>query len=240
MLQVKALPIAPEKPKPQRKKSGVPSVPYRAALINLLLGIGSLVVCLLLWRSITVSSFSAYWYVMFRGLTWAFFCTAAALTIRDWVKSPLAQDTTIRRTFFVLGVALLFPAFPLAFYLYQWPPHPLWVSYKQVYFTHGSIKRPLYQDSTPIPQSEHRILRMTDETLDRMMPMELFFYFQTLEEPTFSYNFQDNYDGIKDNYRIWVTGNVIVLVLAFFSIIASFFMPRQTVEIAGWSGNEWR
>jgi len=237
MLQVKALPAAPEKPKPQRKRK---SVPYRAAIINLLLGIGSLVIYLLIWKFITVSSSSTFWFTMFRGFTCAFLCTAIALAIRDWVKSPLAEDTLVRRSFFVLGVALLFPAFPLASYLYQWPPHPLWVSYKQVYFSHGSIQRPLYQDSTPIPQSEHRILRMTDEAIDYMMPMDLYFYFQTLEEPTFSYNFQDNYEGIKDNYRIWVTGNIILFFLAFLSIIASFFMPRQTVEIAGWSGNDWR
>ena len=239
MLQVKALPVAPEKPTPQRRKKRN-SVPYRAAIINLILGIASLVLCFLIWKYMLISPSGAWWYVVFRGLTCAFLCTAVALAIRDWLKSPLAEDTTIRRTFFVLGVSLLFPAFPLASYLYQWPPHPLWVSFKQVYFSHGSIQRPLYQDSTPIPQSEHRILRMSNEAIDYMMPMDLYFYFQTLEEPTFSYNFQDNYEGIKDNYRIWVTGTIIVLLLAFLSIVASFFMPRQTVEIAGWSGSEWR
>jgi hypothetical protein len=188
----------------------------------------------------SVSSFSAFWYVVFRGLTCAFLCTAVALAIRDWVKSPLAEDTTVRRTFFVLGVALLFPIFPLASYLYQWQPHPMWVSYKQVYFSHGSYQRLLRQDSTPIPPSEHRILRMTDAAIDRMTPMDLYFYFQTLEEPTFSYNFQDNYEGIKDNYRIWVMGTIIMFILALLSMVASFFMPRQTVEIAGWSGSDWQ
>jgi len=98
----------------------------------------------------------------------------------------------------------------------------------------------LYQDSSPIPSVERRILRMTDERIDHMMPMELYFYFQTLEEPTFSYNFTENYEAVKDTYRIWVTVNVILFILALLSITASFFMPRQTVTVTGWSGSEWQ
>ena len=237
MLQVKALPVAPEKPKPLQKRN---SVPYRAALVNLTLGMVSLILLLLFRGGMTVFLHAALLYVLFRGLTCAFLCTAAAFAIRDWAKSPLAEDSTLRRTFFVLGIAFLFPAFLLASYLYMWQPHPIWVSFKQVYFSHGSYQRHLYQNSTPISPAEHRILRMTDEQIDRMNPMDLYFYFQTLQEPTFSYNFQDNYEGIKDTYRIWVTGDIILLILAFLSIIASFFMPRQTVEVAGWSGNDWR
>ena len=236
MLQMKALPAAPENLKSSRKKS---IVPYRAALINLLLASASLVLMLFFWKSKEVFLYGILWYVLARGLLCAFLCTALALAIRDWVKSPLAEDSTIRRTFFVIGIAILFPVFLLASYLYQWPPHPIWVSFKQVYFSYGSYQRHLYQDSTPISSAEHRILRMTDVQIDSMMPMDLFFYFQTLEEPTFSYNFQDNYEAVKDTYRIWVTGNIILLILAFLSIVASFFMPRQTVEIAGWSGNDW-
>jgi len=237
MLQVKSLPVAPEKPKPPQKRN---SIPYRAALVNLILGIASAALLFLFWRVMTVFPYSVLLYVLFRGLACAFLCTAATLAIRDWAKSPLAEDSTVRRTFFVLGIAILFPVFLLASYLYMWQPHPLWVSLKRVHFSYGSYQRHLYQDSTPISPAEHRILWMTDEEIDRMMPMDLYFYFQTLKEPTFSYNFQDNYEGIKDTYRIWVTGDIIVLILAFLSIIASFFMPKQTVEVTGWSGSDWQ
>jgi len=81
---------------------------------------------------------------------------------------------------------------------------------------------------------------MTDEEIDQMSPMNLYFYFQTLEEPTFSYNFQENYEAVKYTYRIWVTGNVILLILAVLSIAASFFMSRETVVVTGWSGSEWQ
>jgi hypothetical protein len=237
MLQVKALPLAPEKPKPPQKRN---SVPYKASLINLILGLVFLVLLSLFWRFTAVFPYYILLYVLFRGLACAFLCTAVALAIRDWAKSPLAEDSTLRRTFFVLGVVVLFPTFLLASYLYMWQPHPLWVSFKQVYFSYGSYQRHLYQDSTPISPAEHRILRMTDEKIDQMNPMDLYFYFQTLQEPTFSYNFRDNYGGIKHTYRIWVTGNIILLILAFLSIVVSFFMPRQTVEVAGWSGSDWR
>jgi hypothetical protein len=162
--------------------------------------------------------------------------------IRDVVNLAhrSSEDSTLRRTFFVLGIALLFPAFLLASYLHEWQPHPRHATVKPTQFSYGSNKKPLYQDSTPIPRSEIRILWMTDEEIDQMLPMELFFYFQTLDEPTFSYNFQDNYEAIKDTYRIWGTGNGILFILAVLSLAASFFMPRQTVEVTGWSGNEWR
>jgi hypothetical protein len=233
MLQVKALPVAPEKPTAGVSKKN--AVPYRAALAAFMLGMVCLILWILLWQFE-----GGFFYVMFRGFTGALLGAAIALAIRDWVKSPLAEDTPIRRTFFVLGVALLFPTFLLASYLYEWKPHPRWVSTKRIYFSYGTYQRMLYQDSTPIAEAEHRILWMSEEEIDRMMPMDLYFYFRTLKEPTFSYNFQDNYEAIKDTYRIWVTGNTILLMLAFLSIVASFFMPRQTVVVTGWSGSEWQ
>ena len=233
MLQVKALPAAPEKPASQRSRKKL--VPYRSALMTFVSSVACLILTVLLWR-VEYGLF----FVLLRGLTGAFLITSLALALRDWAKSPLAEDSTIRRTFFVLGVALLFPAFLLASYLHEWQPHPRLATVKRTHFSYGSNKKLLPQDSTPIPYSEIRILWMTDEEIDQMSPMELFFYFQTLEEPTFSYNFQDNYEAVKDTYRIWVTGNGILFILAVLSIVASFFMPRQTIEVTGWSGSEWR
>ena len=232
MLQVKALPVAPDKPIPSYRKE---HVPYRSALTMFFSGVVCLLLTAVLWRVERDLMF-----VMFRGLTVAFLVTSIALALRDWVKSPLTKDSTVRRTFFVLGVSLLFPAFFLASYLYEWQPHPRHATLKPKYFSYGSNQKMLPQDSTPIPYSEIRILWMTDEAIDRMSPMELYFYFQTLEEPTFSYNFQDNYEAVKDTYRIWVTGNTALFILAVLSIIASFFMPRQTAVVTGWSGSEWQ
>ena len=229
MLQVKALPVAPEKPVPTLRKK---RVPYRSAIATAVSGI----VCLCLIAFLG----NGLLFVLCRGLIGAFFITALALMIRDLVKSPLAEDSTVRRIFFVLGVAMLFPAFLLASYLYEWQPQPRHATIKPKFFSYGSSQKPLYQDSTPIPRSEIRTLWMTDEEIDRMSPMELLFYFRTLEEPAFSYNFQSNYEAVKDTYRIWVAGNIIVFILAVLSIVASFFMPRQTIEVTGWSGSEWR
>ena len=155
-------------------------------------------------------------------------------------KPKRAESDALRRTFFVLGIVLLFPALLLAPYLYMWKPEPRHATFKPKFYTHGGLKRMLYQDSTPFSREEHTILWITDQHIDHMLPMELYFYFQTLEEPTFSYNFIENYEAVKDTYRIWVTVNVILFILSFLSITASFFMPRQTAVVTGWSGSEWQ
>jgi hypothetical protein len=80
---------------------------------------------------------------------------------------------------------------------------------------------------------------MQNEEIDQMYPMDLYTYFLTLESPTFSYNFQSNYDGVKDTHRIRVTTDVILFILAITSIVASFFMAKQIVVVTGWSGSEW-
>jgi hypothetical protein len=157
----------------------------------------------------------------------------------ETVKPPNAETGTMRKMFFVLGIALLIPSVLLAFHLHYWIPQPRDVSLKRVEFTHGSYQRMLFQDSTPIPPSEHNILWMTDEHIDHMMPMELFFYFRTLEHPTFSYNFQNNYEAIKDRHRIWLVVNGMLFFLSLLSIVASFFMPKKKVAVIGWSGSEW-
>ena len=236
MLQVKALPVARDNSTEKIvEKTKKPGNPYKSAIIMCLLGIA----CSVLWGIFWTLGLGIL-YVFYCGLTGAFFMTSLALAIRHWAKSPLAEDTTLRRKFFVLGIAMLFPAFFLSAYLYEWQPHPRFVSLKRVEFSYGSFQRPLHQDSTPIPMSEHQILWMTDENIDQMMPMELFFYFRTLESPAFSYNFQDNYEAVKDNYRIWITTNIILYILAFSGIVVSFFLPRQTAIVTGWSGSDWR
>jgi hypothetical protein len=164
----------------------------------------------------------------------------ALLQAPEKPMSKRAESNALRRTFFVLGIVLLFSALLLAPYLYMWKPEPRHATFKPKYYTYGTNKRMLYQDSTPFSRAEHTILWIRDEHIDRMMPMELYFYFRTLEEPTFSYHFAENYEAVKDTYRIWVTVNVILFILALLSITVSFFIPRQTVVVTGWSGSEWQ
>ncbi|MDR0522446.1 MAG: hypothetical protein LBH00_11425 [Planctomycetaceae bacterium] len=154
-------------------------------------------------------------------------------------RTPQEQTGILRKTFFIIGIVLLIPSAAFCVYLCLTTPHPRQVMDKRVTFSFGSGKE-LYQNSTPIPQSEGLILYMTDEAIDQMAPMQLFFYFQTLKEPTFSFNFQDNYQAVKDSYRIKVIAAVILLFLAVSSITASFFMPKKNVIITGYSGNDWR
>ena len=236
MLQVKALPIAPEKP--------VSPKPPRTMMSNMgrnvsfVLGI---VCCILavLWRE------NDFLRSMLLGIGGAFWGGAIASFLQQFVQrqmpGPPHEETGIlHRVFFILGMVLLIPSLYFAVYLYLNVPHPSDVSLKRVQFSFGSNKRALFQDSTPISWQEHQILWMTDETVDNMMPMELFFYFQTLKEPMFSHNFLDNYDAIKDTYRIRVAATIILFVLSVLSIVASFFMPKRQTLVTGWSGSEWR
>ena len=164
-----------------------------------------------------------------------------ALPVAPEISRPQSEEAgMLGRTFFILGIVLLVPALCFALYLFIYPPLPSDVLEKRKEFSFGTNKRMLIQDSTPIAWSEHLILQMTDEHVDHMMPMELFFYFRTLKEPTFSYNFIDNYEAIKDTYRIRVTATAILFALAMLSLVASFFMPKQQVVVTGWSGSEWQ
>jgi len=235
MLQVKALPVAPEKPV---LSSGKTNSPYKTALAMFIPGI----VCL----ALAIPIGWLMWFLGFDGnfvfrvcfaVGCAFLLASPVVVLRTWIRS---DDTNIlSRTFFILGIVLLFPSLVLAVHLYAWTPDPLHTLYKRTHFSFGSYQRMLYQDSTQIPVSERTILSMTDERIDHMMPMNLYFYFKTLEEPMFSANFLDNYGAVWDTYRIWITVNIILLILAFSSIAASFFMPKQTVIVTGWSGSEW-
>jgi len=243
MLQVKALPIAPEKPVSLRRHVRSPFIAgVWAALATFIPGVVCLILSIVFWSMVNVLPYSDFLFILSLGLGCALVVTAIALFLRTLIFSLLRVEETgiLSRTFFVIGTVLLFPSFLLAPYLYAWKPAPRHATIKQVIFTYGSNQKPLYQDSTPISSDERVILWITDEEIDHMMPMELYFYFQTLEHPAFSYNFQDNYEAVKDTYRIWVTVNVILFILALSGIIVSFFMPRQTVVVTGWSGSDWQ
>ncbi|MDR0703942.1 MAG: hypothetical protein LBF88_03050 [Planctomycetaceae bacterium] len=155
-------------------------------------------------------------------------------------SKPKPETGKMRQVFFLLGVIFFLPAvifFIWALFSY---PLPRDVSRKQEWFSYGSTKL-LYQNSTPIPDFEHTILLIRNEDFDQMNPMELYFYFKILERgPNFSYNFQENYQALRDAYHIRVAAGAVVLFLVLMSFTASFFMPKRDVIVTGWSGSEWK
>ena len=238
MLQIKMLPMAPEK---TTAFVGKTHAPYGAKFAILMTLISS-VACLAL--SIPIGWIAHYLgfdgNLVFRivcGLGVALLLTMPVIAVRALIRS---DDTNIlSRASVILGIVLLCVAVPLAFHLWVWTPDPTHALIKRTQFSFGSNQKMLYQDSTQIPWEEHYILWMTDEVIDQMTPMQLHSYFLTLEEPMFSHNFRENYDAVWKTYRIWVTVNIILFILAFSSIVVSFFMPKRNVVVTGWSGSEW-
>jgi hypothetical protein len=153
-----------------------------------------------------------------------------------------AVDTGVpRKAFLIIGIASLVPATLFLLWTLAWAPQPFHVLLKRQYYSFGSERKMLYQNSMPITGSDYRILMTIPEEIDQMYPMELVFYFQTLgDKPTFSYEFQDNYQAVKERHYIWLTVGIIWIVLSVLCIVGSFFMPRRAVIVTGWSGSDWR
>lgn len=148
------------------------------------------------------------------------------------------EPAYLRRTFFLLGIVTLIPTLLFLLWALSRYPKPADVSFMQNRFVFGQLT--VTQDSTPIAGYEHDILRIQSEHIDWLMPMELFFYFQSLKDgPTFGYNFQEKFQSLKDAYWIRVTTAAVLVVLSLLSLGASFLMPKQNVIVTGWSGSEW-
>ncbi len=152
-------------------------------------------------------------------------------------------DTTatgnMRRAFFWIGIVVLVPAaLFLLWAVFLSRPLPRDVSLKRVEYSYGQMQ--LFQDSTPIPEREHMILWMHEDIIDRMTPMELYFYFLNFRlGPNFSYNFQDNYQALKDAWHIRMTAGCVLTFLGLLSLVSSCFMPKRDAVVTGWSGTEW-
>ncbi|MDR2170931.1 MAG: hypothetical protein LBP59_12380 [Planctomycetaceae bacterium] len=149
------------------------------------------------------------------------------------------ETGVMRRAFFWFGLILFLPSFAAFIYFtFYGYPHPREVSTKVVYFAYGETM--LYQNSTPIPQYEHVVLWTTDDDIDKMLPFDLFRYFEVLKlGSNFSYNFQMNYQELKYVYYTRVVIFSLLVVLSVVSFVVSFFMPKRGVIIDGWVGSEW-
>ena len=234
MLQIKTLPVVPEKTAALRKKN---NSTYFMPLALFVAGIVCVMLSFPLWRYYIFIPFGDIVFILCFGLGLAFLFISLPLALRTALRPDDANIWS--RSFFILGTALFFPAFLLAIYLYLWTPNPVHTLFLRTQFSFGSEQKILGQDSNPIPMDERTILWMTDEYIDRMTPMELHSFFLTLEKPMFSHNFMEKYDAVWTTYYIWVTVNIVMFVLAFISIVVSFFMPKQNVVVTGWSGSEW-
>ena len=276
MLQIKALPVAPDKPISPKDKT---QAQHKAAFAMLVPGVVCLFLSFPLWYFVSdfiaagfiilgcaflvasgvplATLIAGIVYLLLTFLVWLFQdvflnygplllgvciglgCTfLVAFFVLALRKQFRSDDTNIlSQSFFFLGVFLLFPTCLFSAYLYVWTPDPLHALFKPKQKSFN--QRILPQDSTPIPWEERMILWTTDERIDQMTPMEFHQFYLTLEEPVFSYNFIENYEAVWKTYRIWITVNVILYILALASIGASFFMPKQSVVVTGWSGSEW-
>ncbi len=169
-------------------------------------------------------------------------------TLMQLRSLPLAEEPApqkkietgnMRRAFFWLGIFVFVPSLLfLLWAVFLSKPLPRDVWYKRVEFTFGQNK--LFQDSTPIPERELLVLWIRDEEIDRMVPMELYFYFLNFQTgPNFSFNFQENYQALKDAWHIRMVAGGVLTLLGLLGLVSSCFMPKRDVVVTGWSGTEW-
>ena len=163
-------------------------------------------------------------------------------TVEENTRNESASASSVNLQFFFqfLGVTVLVPS--LIFLLWvttQTYPKPVDVLQKQVLFSYGDNKS-VAQNTTPIPAYEHDILNAHSENIAYLPPFQTYLYFRTLKNgPVLSYNFQENYQMIKDAYRIRLSAAVICTALGLFCLVASLFMPRQMKSVGARKGAEW-
>jgi len=122
------------------------------------------------------------------------------------------------------------------FWTYPTPPNVL---AKQKWLTYGDNL--VWQDSTPLPSYERRILLTHPEEIDDMLPFRVFDHFRTLKNgPMLSQNFQENYETLKDAHRIRVSVGIIGIVLGLLCLGVSLFAPKKTKTVGVRKGAEWK
>ena len=153
--------------------------------------------------------------------------------------SATASSVNLRFFFSVLGVIVLVPSLLFLGWAVSKHPRPVDVTKKQVMFTYG--RNTVIQDSTSLPPYERDVLTMHTEHIDYMPPFQAYLYFRTLKNgPVLSYNFQENYQMLKDAYQIRVSAAAICVGLGLLSLVVSWFMPQQTKSVGLRKGAEWK
>ncbi len=149
------------------------------------------------------------------------------------------ETGNMRRAFFWIGLVIFAPSLLfLLWAVFVSRPLPRDVWFKRVEFTFGQNK--VTQDSTPISGQEHFMLWIRPEDIDLMSPIELYFHFLHFQAgPNFSFNFQENYQALKEAWYLRMATGGVLTFLGLLSLVSSFFMPRRNAVVTGWSGTEW-
>lgn len=145
-----------------------------------------------------------------------------------------------RRIVFYAGIAATLITLPLFLYvLLGTRPKSTQVLEKEVFKQFAG--RFAYQNSTPLPRNEEMILAVSHEYIDWMLPTEAYFYLDTIgDNPNFSYEFQENFQTVKERYAIRTVFFAIALGLALLLLCASPFVPSRTRQIGLRSGAAWK
>ena len=163
-------------------------------------------------------------------------------TVEENLPSVAATASTFNAQFFFwfLGLLVLIPSLLFLSWAISTRPKPMDVLQKQVWFTYGDNKM-VYQDSVQLATSDRDILSFPVEYIEQMSPFQVYLHFRKLRNgPVFSYNFQENYEMLKDAYRIRVSAAVICTALGLLCLAASVFTPRWTKAVGVRKGAEWK
>ena len=153
-------------------------------------------------------------------------------------KSPAVSTFSARFFFGFLGVIVLVPSLFFLYWAISARPCPVDVIRKQVWFTYGSNW--VAQNSTPLERYEQDILNFPSDHVEFLPPFQTYMHFRTLKNgPVLSYNFQENYEMLKDAHRIRVYAAAICVGLGLLSLVASLFTPKQTKIVGVRKGAEW-
>lgn len=150
-------------------------------------------------------------------------------------KAGVSPRAVVRAIGCVLTIPSLLLLLVFAFFTY---PHPAQVTQKQVYKKFDG--RFLPYNSTPITTGEWTVLRMQPEDFDYIRPIEAYFYLDTLgDNPMFGFNFQENYQNLKDAYVFRVGAASVLLGIGLFFLIVAFFLPPAPIMTDGPGGLGW-
>ena len=140
----------------------------------------------------------------------------------------------------ILGFLLFLPSLVFLLHTLVNSPKPQDVTKKVAFKTYGNILQ--YQDGSPLDMEDRSVLLILPEHIDHLFsPIDAYHYLDTLgETPMFGYNFQENYQALKDAHLIRLTASSILLGLAVLLLLISPLLPGKPEMIDGPEGISWQ
>lgn len=161
-------------------------------------------------------------------------------TVKEHENAPVRSQKhkTIHSGLFVIGLALLLASIVLTLYVVtQTTPKPQDVLQKRIFYHFGG--KASYQDSTPLSPEDRIILTIPDEMIENFNPIDAQrFWHYVKDGPTMSFNFNENYQTVKDYYILRCIGCGILNLLAFGLFVSSFFLGK-TQSVGVQRGSSW-